>query len=209
MNSQALEKDTKKRSRAGAKTYSKIVECAYEILGTESYEQLTMQGIAKRLGIRLSNVQYYFSSRADLIAALLDHNNQLYFEQWETIFNSLEDDPEQLFRAFVTFNLTDTKRESTRHFFIQLWPLLSTADDYSGSLLKEMYEPQMSRLMELIINLSPGLSETEARIRAELIASMLEGFMVTTPAAMGSKQKDKRRDELTMEAALHIATAKA
>jgi AcrR family transcriptional regulator len=209
MAAQAPEKNTKKLGRTGKKTYLKIVQCAYEILSTESYEQLSMQGIAKRLGIRLSNVQYYFSTRADLITALLEHNNQLYFEQWQKVFKSLDDNPEQHFLAFVKFNLMDTKRETTRHFFIQLWPLLSTADDYSGRLLKEMYEPQMLKMTELISGLSTELSGSEARIRAELIASMLEGFMVTTPAATGSQRKDRLRDELTIATALHIASATA
>lgn len=185
----------------------RIIQCAYDILRTECYEQLTMQGIAKRLGIRLSNVQYYFNSRTELITALLEYNAQLYLEQWDRIFASSDDTPEERFNAYVEFNLLDTKRETTRHFFIQLWPLLSTADKYTGRLLKAMYEPQMVRLTELIADLSPEISRSEARVRAELIASMLEGFMVTTPSAMGSRRKDERRDALTMETAYRIATA--
>lgn len=166
-----------------------------------------MQGIAKRLGIRLSNVQYYFSSKSELINALLEYNNEQYFQQWQRIDKETEGQPEQRFRAYLQFNLGDIRLESTRHFFIQLWPLLSTADNYSGSLLKALYQPQMRKLSDLIMDINPHLKKSEAGIRAELIASMIEGFMVTTPAVAGSPRKNRRRDELAVEAAFSIATA--
>lgn len=199
--------EERKRSTAGRRTRRKIVECAHAILRSESYEQLTMQGIAKRLGIRLSNVQYYFSSKSELINALLQYNNEQYFQQWQRIDAVTEGQPEERFRTYLKFNLADIRLESTRHFFIQLWPLLSTADNYSGRLLKALYEPQMRKLVDLIMDINPQLKKGEARMRAELIASMIEGFMVTTPAVAGSARKNRQRDELAIAAAFSIATA--
>jgi len=197
---------SEKRTRAGKKTYTRIVECAYNILLNESLERCTMQGIAKRLDIRLSNVQYYFSNRDKLIRAVLEHSNQVYHKQWDKLYKETEKCPKWRFRAFIELNLNDVRSAQTRHFFIQLWGLLSTADNYSGKLLKEMYEPYVAKFIDLLLDLVPNIPAQEARIRSEIIVSMLEGLMVTTIASSDSAEHPKKRNDAVIAAAFDIAT---
>lgn len=170
------------RNRSGRRTAARIVTTACDILRTEGYERLSMQGIARRLGIRLSNVQYYFKSRDELIRAVMDHVQQSYERRYREVLERAGDDAEARFRAALDFNFQDIGDDDTRHFFIQLWPLLSTADNYSGMLMQQLYESQLVHLENLILGLEPGLRHEEARIRAEIIAALIEGLIVTAPA---------------------------
>ena len=114
----------KRLTPTGRKTAERIVETAWEILRTEGYERFSMQGIAKRLGRRLSNVQYYFRTREDLIRAIIRRIEELYTRRYTDVLTRAEDSPEGRFRAVVVFNFEDIGDNDTRHFFIQLWPLL-------------------------------------------------------------------------------------
>lgn len=53
-----------------------IVQAALEILRDEGERGLSMRGLANRLGMSLSNVQYYFQDKDSLLCAMVAH----YFE---------------------------------------------------------------------------------------------------------------------------------
>lgn len=195
----------KKLNRSGRETAIRIVEAAYEILRTGGYEEFSMQGIARRLGIRLSNVQYYFKSRQDLIKAVMSYVQQLYIHRYHQVLTQAEDSPEGRFRAVLEFNFEDIGDDDTRHFFIQLWPLLSTADNYSGELMQQLYETQLEYLSDRIREMVPAVSADEARIRAEIIAAMFEGFMVTAPASVDTAKHRRKLREDVIRTAFVIA----
>ena len=192
-------------SRTGKETASRILETAFEILRTEGYERFSLQGIAKRLGRRLSNVQYYFRTREDLIRAVIQRVEQIYDRRYEEMLKQAENSPEGRFRAAIEFNFDDSGNIDTRHFFIQLWPLLSTADNYSGELMRRLYISQLQQLAERIKELDPGIYENEALIRAEMIAAMFEGLMVTAPASTDIPNHNERLGKSIVQTALAIA----
>lgn len=192
-------------SRTGKETVARILDTACEILRTEGYERFSMQGIAKRLGRRLSNIQYYFKTRDDLIRAVIQRVEQTYDRHYEQTLAQAGDSPEGRFRAVIEFNFFDSGNTDTRHFFIQLWPLLSTADNYSGELMRRLYISQLQQFAERIQELTPGLDMDEALIRAEMIAAMFEGLMVTAPASMHIPDHGQRLRERLVETAFAIA----
>jgi len=192
-------------SRTGKETAARIMETAIDILRTEGYERFSLQGIAKRLGRRLSNIQYYFRTRENLIRAVIQKVEQTYDRHYEEVLNQAEDSAEGRFRAAIEFNFNDSGNMDTRHFFIQLWPLLSTADNYSGELMRCLYISQLQQLAERIIELTPGICEDEALIRAEMIAAMFEGLMVTAPASVDIPAHSQRLREAIIKTAFAIA----
>ena len=192
-------------SRTGRETATRILETACDILRMEGYERFSLQGIAKRLGRRLSNVQYYFRTREDLIRAVISKVEQTYDRRYAHVLEQAEDSPEGRFRAVMEFNFEDSGNTDTRHFFIQLWPLLSTADNYSGELMRCLYISQLQKLAERIEELTPGICKDEALIRAEMIAAMIEGLMVTAPASVDIPAHNQRLREGLIKTAFAIA----
>ncbi len=193
------------RNKTGRRTAVKIIEAACDILRTDGYERFSMQGIARRLGIRLSNVQYYFATRNDLIKAVMNYTGQMYMNRYREILDQAPDNAEDRFRAIVDFNFKDIGDNNTRHFFIQLWPLISSADNYSGELLRQFYSVQLEYLAERIEELAPGIDPSEARIRAETIAAMVEGFMVTAPASVDTTAHRNQLRQKVIDVAFAIA----
>lgn len=192
-------------SRTGKETAARILDTAFDILRMEGYERFSLQGIAKRLGRRLSNVQYYFRTREDLIRAVIQKVEQTYDRRYEEVLKQAGNSPEERFRAVIEFNFNDSGNIDTRHFFIQLWPLLSTADNYSGELMRRLYISQLQQLAERIKELDPGIYENEALIRAEMIAAMFEGLMVTAPASTDIPNHNERLGESIVQTAIAIA----
>ncbi|MEM9062746.1 MAG: TetR/AcrR family transcriptional regulator [Pseudomonadota bacterium] len=56
---------------------AKILDCALDLLKEAGDAGLTMRKLAERAGMRLSNVQYYFKSRDDVLKAMATR----YFEE--------------------------------------------------------------------------------------------------------------------------------
>jgi len=56
----------------GRETVSRILEAALDILIHEGSQAMTLRRIAAACGLRIGNVTYYFTSKEDLLRAVLD-----------------------------------------------------------------------------------------------------------------------------------------
>ena len=66
--------DNKKPSlKKGEQRRISILSNAMEILIVDGYSKLSMRGVAKKVGISLGNLQYYFPNRQTLLQALLEN----------------------------------------------------------------------------------------------------------------------------------------
>src|SRR5215475_12227879 len=50
-----------------------LLEAAYTLVGEKGLEGLRTRDIAARAGVNISTLHYYFGTKEDLLAALLDH----------------------------------------------------------------------------------------------------------------------------------------
>ncbi|NIB40421.1 TetR/AcrR family transcriptional regulator [Pseudomaricurvus alkylphenolicus] len=179
--------NTPKRTRAGTAqrtdgkaTAVKIVEAAYQLLKTDGADDFSLRNVAQKAEVRLANLQYYYPRKEALIRALMEYVGDEYDRRYERHLLSVEDSPLGRFKAVIEFNLADVSAPETRHFFIQFWPLLGVADNYTGELLAQFYTPQKRQLCSRIKELNPALTPQEITLRSELITAMFEGLMVTS-----------------------------
>jgi len=164
--------------KSGKETANKIIQTCYDLLSSGSYKDFSMRGVAKKANMRLANVQYYFPTKKDLINALIKHVNALYHEQYEPLSTDENINPKVAFQKMIDINLDEAFNQKTRHLFIQLWPLVSEADDDSGELLANLYHYQIKSIAASVQRLCPEISFKESLIRAEAIASLIEGLIV-------------------------------
>ena len=193
------------RRPGGRRTAARILRAAHELLMTGDHAAFSMRSVAERAGMRLGNLQYYYPRREDLVRALLEYVGEVYNQRYEALLAAAPNDPVARFEAVIRWNFADVGSCETRHFFIQLWALLSETDNYSGELLAQLYQPQLARLQRLVLELSPGLDPAEAQLRAEIIAAMIEGFTVQAPASSQLAQRLEPLRELTVKTALQVA----
>jgi AcrR family transcriptional regulator len=197
-------KGTAKRSD-GRDTAAKIITTAYDLLISGGYADFSMRNIADKAGIRLANLQYYYPKKDDLIQALLTYVGELYDERYAQCLLKAGDSPQERFNAVLEFNLEDINNLDTRHFFIQFWPLLGIADNYSGKLLAKLYAPQLNQFGELITDLHPDVSAEDVALRAELIAALMDGLMVVAMTPEGNREKLEKLKQLAILASNQIA----
>jgi len=191
--------------QSGRDTASKILRTAHGLLMSGGYADFSMRNIADKAGIRLANLQYYYPKKEDLIQALMTYVGDLYDENYALRLEQAGDSAEERFEAALNFNLEDINKLDTRHFFIQLWPLLGMADNYTGTLLAKLYAPQLRQLSELIADLHPDASSVDLKLRAELLSSMLEGLMVVSLTPEANPKNLETLKKMAIRTAYQIA----
>ena len=162
----------------GQKRVATILEAARSILIEDGYTQFSLRNIASRAGIHLSNLQYYFRGKDELIHGLMGFIADEYAQNYHAMFSKMPEDPEQRLKAALDYLLTDIRNSKTRRFFIQFWALLESSDAHSGVLLNKMYAMHIGTLCELISAVNPALSEGKLQQRSAMVAAMIEGMML-------------------------------
>jgi AcrR family transcriptional regulator len=193
------------KRREGNKTASRIVLAAREILMDEGYAHFSMRNVASRAGMHLNNVQYYFKTREHLVRALLEDTGSRYRASYDKLLAVAPAEPAVRFNALIEFSLQDISTWETRRFFIQLWALLITLDDRSGSLLDDLYAIDIEQLSGFIAELVPGTAPAEIRRRASVLAAMIEGMVVVRGAHTRNAPEMKRLMARAHAVAMQIA----
>ena len=195
--------------RAGQETATKILQAAHDVLETETLTRFTMRNIATRAGVSLANLQYYYPRREALIGAMVrDIEARYRIACEEVIAAEANSQPLDQFKAVLRFQLEDATQTRTRQFFIQLWALLGSMDNFSGSFLEQLYAHDLDMLSKPIAALHNDLSQAGVRERALQIASLVEGLMVVIGNTASNPASTERTLELVFATALKIACDK-
>ena len=165
-------------SDKGKKRIVEIMEACKIVLIDKGYTQFSLRNIAREAGIHLSNLQYYFRTREELIKGLIDYNSKSYLEKYSERFATLPTKPQPRFLAMVDYLIEDIRDPLTRRFFIQFWALLDASGAHTDRLLNDMYAPHIQSLNQQIAELNPRLPPGVRQQRAAMIASMIEGMML-------------------------------
>ena len=183
--------------RAGRETSKRIIEAAREVLSEEGYTRFSLRNIASQSGVTLANLQYYFPLRENLLEALLQDLGARYIGGYQQVISGINDNAQKRFEAVLRYNLDDIVNPQTRRFFIQLWGLLSTLDDCSGERLSELYDIDIEQLSDFIADMDTTLPKGEVRLRATLLAGLIEGLMIV----LGSQKADDENTRAILERA--------
>jgi len=186
--------------RAGKETARKILAAARTLLTREGYAQFSMRNVAEAAGLKLANLQYYFPRRDDLVRAILADTGDRYAEAYEQILDGASEDPAERFKIVLDYQLKDIFVPETRRYFVQLWALLNSIDDASGSLLGELYAYDIAPLGECIQAMHPQLDKREAAERARLLAATIEGLMIVR----GEISRDEKEGQALFERAYRL-----
>jgi AcrR family transcriptional regulator len=160
--------------RKGRERVEQILDSATELLIQEGYGQFTMNQLSSRLGIRLSNLQYYFPSREQLIHKLLQRYLQTGLQDIATV-TSENTPPRKRLLAMIDHVLKEQESESACKIFWELWAL-SARDDKINQTMDEFYKNYTSTLCEMMSALNPEIPARKMNRIAILVVSMIEGL---------------------------------
>ena len=159
----------------------KVVDCALSLLTEQGDHGLTMRQVAQRAEMSLSNVQYYFKNKDELLTAVADR----YFNQ---CLVEVQQQHVQLTHANLKPELTKMLREYLAHgleisemcrIFREYWAI-ATRNPVIAEYLSNYYKQLAESVSE---KLQPVAVSPEAVSKAvSVIIPFVEGYTITAPS---------------------------
>jgi AcrR family transcriptional regulator len=161
----------------GRQAVTQILEAALDILINEGIRALTLRRIAAACGLRVGNVTYYFSTKDELLRAVLDVVLAGYSDAIQNLRNRTDEPPDQRLALMIRIILEDIQSQATTNLFSELWAL-SNRDTFVAECVNDIYSRGRAVLLELIGELNPGLDEQEREAVAVFIQASTEGMTI-------------------------------
>jgi AcrR family transcriptional regulator len=161
----------------GRERIVQILEAALDILLESGYRAVTLREIARRCGIRIGAVVYYYKSRDDLLQDLVNSVIASYVDIFDAIRSDASKSAERRLELVIELILDDIQTRKTTHFFPELWAL-ATHDPFVAKAVDSIYIKARLVLNELIRELNPILNEEERETLALFVSASLEGLTV-------------------------------
>jgi AcrR family transcriptional regulator len=176
-----------------------ILDTAITVMAFEGYASVTMRGIAERVDIHLSTLQYYFRTKRELLSAAIDGSIGLYVHKIEEIMSDPTGDPRAHLHEAVSIHMKATNDPLISRLFASLWGMAGHVPEVE-QLLRERYERDCESYSVLIQRVNPSLSKNQCDKRAVLLLAQLEGLvlMISPGKARASQAKGIQRELLKL-----------
>lgn len=156
----------------------KIIDVALSLLKNEGDYGVTMRQVAVKAEMSLSNVQYYFKQKDDLLKAMADRYFNACLQEMSAMRpltnpESIHSDLTELLKSFLSHGLQVS--EMCR-IFREYWAI-STRNSAIDAHIKQYYREMVTILSELlrpVSNSDKGLS-----LAVSIIIPYVEGYSVT------------------------------
>lgn len=163
----------------GAARREAIMKAASDVLLERGYAEFSARAVAAKAGLRLSHVQYYFPSPADLVAALLDRFIHDYGDAVLTRFKTARGAPETRLRKVLELLLTDEDYRNCGLFMLEVSGLAARNEGISAALAR-YYDLYARGFADMLRVINPDLAAAERARRARHCVALIEGVSLTT-----------------------------
>lgn len=162
-------------SRKGSQRIDEIMRAALNTLIHRGYQGFTMRAVAAACNISVGNLNYYYASKADLLADLMEIVIDGYLADFDEILSANDPQtPEEALERVIRFIIADLATRETTVFFPELWALANHDADASKRM-HELYAKARLVFDKLIPAINPALSPAEARQVSLFLSASLEG----------------------------------
>ena len=162
----------------GAARVDEIIQTTKKILVNDGLADLSTRRVARELGISIGNLHYYFSTKNDLLQAVIEDVIRGYDEEFERKAKLFPNAPRKRIEAFVRYLIADAKKPEVRAFFYQLWGM-SVQNDFAADLRDKAYDRFTNMMLEMLVPLHPEKSSRELKLLALGVNTAIEGLHVT------------------------------
>lgn len=183
----------------GSERIRLILEEAKNTLVDEGFSGLSFRNVAKRAGITVGNVTYYFPSKDDLLVELAGY----IFDRWEARFRrNLPSDltgKMDIFLYSIRYMIDENKRVKSNRLLLEMWAMANHSTAVM-KMLDAFYCKMRAWIEKMLADIAPDQSVQKRRLRAALITSQIEGLMVLIgPNRMVHKELEGLEDEAIKE----------
>ncbi|WP_321886499.1 TetR/AcrR family transcriptional regulator [Paraburkholderia bannensis] len=168
-------------TQRGRNTIERILCAAIDTFADKGYGELSMRKIAGRAGISLSNLQFHFKTREDLLGAVITRLASSYIEQYRTLARNAHLSSSERLEAALRHTLEGNREPRTQSIFFNMWAIAQT-HECARSIVEKIYVAQREEIARFIGEANPRLSAHDCSLRAALISCQIEGLMSLIPA---------------------------
>lgn len=173
---------------------AQIVAAARALFIGEGWAAFTMRRVAREAGVSLGSLQYFFPSKEQLLAGMLEEIIGGYVEKYAELETSLPTQGPERLMAVVDFLVDDLWRPETRKFFLNLLAL-SCHNAFAARLVNDVYARYRRRLATYIAAARPELAEREILDLGLQVAVQILGLHVyTAPDARAVSSRAQMAD---------------
>ena len=187
----------------GEKRRAEIIAIARSVLIEDGYDSFVLRDVADRVGIKLGHLQYYFSTREDLIEAIAIAENHRTLKTIREVDSGRAERAEKLTRL-VHAIVGQWQREGGKIFVVI--SLLAIHKPRFRRLHREIYQQFYQAICDVLAEFEPKAPRAALMRKARLATSLLDGALSQVPieAGRGSKKMmEEFLDELS-DATLRI-----
>lgn len=192
-------------TRKGKERTVAILMAARELLAEEGYGGLTLRAVARRVGMRLANLQYYYATREQLLEGLLHFIVYSYDDAYARLWEGKDQTPTARLGALLEYLMQDVGNATSNRLFFEIWAL-TQRNEYAARLVDWAYSYHRSILERLIAAVSPDMPPAVRSHRAALIAAQIDGLMIQLAAAMPRHPEFAGVEEECMRQFLRLAS---
>ena len=158
-----------------------ILQAARALLVENGYAALTTRKVAGRVGIRQSNVQYYFPTKVDLVRALFESSVAESMRPLARMVRARMSPERRLSWALEQFLQSHQSLEQ-QVFVRELWAL-AAHDPAVAGVMNAFYRRWIDITTKNLLEITPALGLRRAQRRALLIISLVDGLSLFHGAA--------------------------
>ncbi len=159
----------------------KVLDVAFELLKSAGDHGVTMRQVASTAGMSLSNVQYYYKTKDELLKALADRYFNTCLEELKSVKPvesraTLEEDLERLLVLFLQHGIEVTEMCCV---FREYWAISTRNEEISNHI--DQYYKEMVKILS--DKLSPAAKSEEGLTKAvSFFIPYVEGYSITANA---------------------------
>ena len=183
-----------------------ILRAAQHMLASEGYAGLSMRGVANQLGISLSTVQHYYSSKEALVEALLTYVMDNYQAAVAQVMNAMSDKSQlDRFMTIIDLILIEIRRPETFGVLAEIYAL-SNRLPFAARLVEGVYARERKEIFKLIVGLEPKLTVEQTKQRAAMIVVQIHGLVSQLAQDNDPSLSRKQLEEAARQSFLMLAT---
>ena len=160
------------RSR-GQRRRQEIIESAIYLIQENGYQGVTLREVAKRINIRIGNLQYYFRTKQDLLLAIFEHQRSIHSDNFQQSILEASSKSAQLLM------LIDRCLISIKNSNVQLWRLLvalAQHDEDAAKVLRKEQQHLHSQTSQTLMLIDDRFNHQHAEHLARCLWVLIDGL---------------------------------
>lgn len=169
--------DWSKTNVKGRATRELILRSGLQVLVEEGYSAMSMRRVAAVAGMKFGHLTYYYPSREDFVAELLDSIIKAYEQAFEEHILSNKLDATQRLASYVQLAFDSMQYPNQAKFAPEIWAL-ANHEPFAAMRMQDMYQRARALIVDIVAELRPDLAGEQQQALALFAQASIEAFVL-------------------------------